>query len=446
MPRPLRVWSCLHWREDSVCFVLGQNESDWVKKLFFVLLIILIVGPVVLAVMAVQDDALVSGSRGYSAVEIDQAKALIKRNDPRWLDPGEVVSQWVDENELALLAGYALAQLEGGNAAVELHPGRAYVNLTAALPENPLGRYLNLHLALSQVSASCAIDNLRIGDVTIPGALADPALHFVSGQLERVPEYRAALEAVNGFRILEDRMVLVYQWCPELLDRLKAEGRDLLVDEDERQRLVLYGRQIANVAASPDMGNSVSLARFMSPLFRFAQIREGDPVAENKAALLALSMYVGGVDTGRLLGLDRLDMGPRRKLTLSGRHDFAQHFLMSAALEVTGGPSIADAVGLLKELDDAGGGSGFSFTDLGADRAGVRMAEAATRNASNARAIQAALAGSADEDQFMPDFLDLPELLPNAEFKARYGEVGSARYQAVADDIERRLDQIALYR
>ncbi len=146
----------------------------------------------------------------------------------------------------------------------------------------------------------------------IDARLADERANARHAWVARVPEYSAALEAVNGFRVLEDRMVLVYQWRPELLDRLKAEGRDLLVDEEERQRLVLYGKQIANVAASPDMGDSVSLARFMGPIFRFAQIREGDPVAENKAALLALSMYVGGVDTGRLLGLARQDMGPRR--------------------------------------------------------------------------------------------------------------------------------------
>ena len=113
---------------------------------------------------------------------------------------------------------------------------------------------------------------------------------------------------------------------------------------------------------------------------------------------------------------------------------------------MTGGQSVADAVGLLKELDDAGGGSGFSCTDLGADRAGVRMTVVATRDVASAREIQQFLAGGPDEATFMPDFLDLPELMPNAEFKAKYGAVGSPRYQQVADDIERRLDTIALYR
>ena len=71
------------------------------------------------------------------------------------------------------------------------------------------------------------------------------------------------------------------------------------------------------------------------------------------------------------------------------------------------------------------------------------MAVVATRDVASAREIQQVLAGGPDEATFMPDFLDLPELMPNAEFKAKYGAVGSPRYQQVADDIERRLDTIA---
>lgn len=415
------------------------------KKLL-VLLLLVFAGLGVCVVLAVQDAPLVPGSRGYTAIEIDQAKALLKRNDPRRNEPGAVVSQWMDENELGLLAGYALAQMEGGNATVELHPGMAYVNLTVNLPGNPLGRYLNLRLILSQVADIVGIEEMHIGGVHIPGVLADPILQTANTELKRFPEYAAMMEAVNGFRILEDRMVLVFQWRPELLDQLKSEGQQLLVDEEERQRLMLYARQIANIAASPDMDKTVSLARFLGPLFKFAKIREGDAVAENKAVLLSLSMYVGGVDTGRMLGLPRQEGAVRRQLTLSDRHDFAQHFLMSAALQVTGGDSIANAVGLLKELDDAGGGSGFSFTDLGADRAGVRMGEIATQSATRARQVQEQMSRITDESQFMPDFLDLPELMPDAEFKSRYGGVGGPQYQAIADDIERRINQAPIFR
>ena len=65
----------------------------------------------------------------------------------------------------------------------------------------------------------------------------------------------------------------------------------------------------------------------------------------------------------------------RVELTLNGRHDSAQHFVISAALAAWAGEPVAEAIGLYKELDDARRGSGFSFADLAADRAGTRFGE-----------------------------------------------------------------------
>jgi hypothetical protein len=59
-----------------------------------------------------------------------------------------------------------------------------------------------------------------------------------------------------------------------------------------------------------------------------------------------------------------------------GRHDLAQHFVVSAALTAVSGAKAAEAAGVLKELLDAEpGGSGFSFADLAADLSGVAFAE-----------------------------------------------------------------------
>ena len=46
----------------------------------------------------------------------------------------------------------------------------------------------------------------------------------------------------------------------------------------------------------------------------------------------------------------------------------------------------------------------------------------------------------------LPLVLDLPEGLNEAEFKRRFIAVGAPAYQRVAKDIERRLDQLALYK
>ena len=65
--------------------------------------------------------------------------------------------------------------------------------------------------------------------------------------------------------------------------------------------------------------------------------------------------------------------------TMRGRHDWAQHFAVSAALAVLIGPQNAEAAGVVKEISDSRGGSGFSFADLSADLAGIQFARAVGR-------------------------------------------------------------------
>ena len=67
--------------------------------------------------------------------------------------------------------------------------------------------------------------------------------------------------------------------------------------------------------------------------------------------------------------------------TMLGRRDLAQHFVLSAFLAANSGTQAAEAAGLAKEVVDAQGPSGFSFTDIAADRAGIRFAGSVSRSA-----------------------------------------------------------------
>lgn len=72
-----------------------------------------------------------------------------------------------------------------------------------------------------------------------------------------------------------------------------------------------------------------------------------------------------------------------------GRKDWSRHFWVSAGLTVLSDGDRTMAVGLIKEIMDATpGGSGFSFADLAADRAGNLFALAAIRDEESARAMQ----------------------------------------------------------
>ena len=107
------------------------------------------------------------------------------------------------------------------------------------------------------------------------------------------------------------------------------------------------------------------------------------------------------------------------------------------------GRPLADAIGLFKEVDDARVGSGFSFNDIAAGRAGVRFAGLA---AASPRQLQAVLAAGMAEGDVMPEVADLPEFMTQAEFQRRFGGIGSPAYADMMARIEARLDAMPLAR
>ena len=132
---------------------------------------------------------------------------------------------------------------------------------------------------------------------------------------------------------------------------------------------------------------------------------------------------------------------------LRGRRDWCQHFLVSAALALVANEALSDEAGLLKEELDAGrGGSGFSFSDLLADRAGTLFALAATRDERSARQMQERLAGGFEIGEIFPPAADLPEGILDPELQAEYGGVGGEKYHAIRREIDRRLGSCAALR
>jgi hypothetical protein len=170
-------------------------------------------------------------------------------------------------------------------------------------------------------------------------------------------------------------------------------------------------------------------------------------VQHNRAAILALGLSLGDERLAQFVGLNHnsqlLRAGAllRQGTTLRDRDDWSRHFCLSAALAVLEHPLISDAGGLMKEqLDALTGGSGFSFGDLAADRAGVRFAASATYSEAAAKAMQELLQNAFAVDNFFPPAADLPENLTTEQFRREYGSVGSQRYRQKIGEIETRLN------
>jgi hypothetical protein len=102
-------------------------------------------------------------------------------------------------------------------------------------------------------------------------------------------------------------------------------------------------------------------------------------------------------------------------------------------------------VGLYKEVADSRGGSGFSFNDLAADRAGRRLGESAEHPA-KALVLQRRVSASAEERLLMPEVADLPESLSERDFIARFGGVNGPGYNRLVAEIDTRIAALPLYR
>jgi hypothetical protein len=130
-------------------------------------------------------------------------------------------------------------------------------------------------------------------------------------------------------------------------------------------------------------------------------------------------------------------------VTLAGRDDFPRHLLISAALATEGTGPLSRAIGVYKEVIDSQSGSGFSFNDMAANRAGTRLGEWAV---AQPQRLQAALARGVKEADLMPPWADLPEFLPEAEFRRRYGGVGAPAYETMLAEIDRRVEALPVFR
>jgi hypothetical protein len=209
-------------------------------------------------------------------------------------------------------------------------------------------------------------------------------------------------------------------------------------------RLERAHRRLVQVSAT--LGREVPLAE----LLMLTLSGDGDEAtrpAEYQATLVALAFYVNQWPL-TLVAQQARDWpaaAPRR-VTARGRHDHARHFLVSAAMAATVGSPLADAVAVYKELLDGRAGSGFSFPDVAANRAGQRFGRLAAESAVSAAALAARLRAPLTDADIMPATTGLPEGLSDQEFSRRYGAVGSVNYNRVIDDIDRRLSALALYR
>lgn len=405
---------------------------------------------VLVAVSGIESTPLVEPARRMSHQDIARIKKLLRQHDPRRLKKQEFRTLLLTERDLNLLLEYAAPHTLNASSRVDLRPGGMKVQLTVELPDSPPGGYLNIAADFSAADGAIHIKRLTLGKLPLPVWLLEPLLlqgHRV--MLARSDEYRTAAEAVRSYRFHNDRLVVEYQLDPNTIERLQQRGKVFLFPESETHRMLAYHEELARISGR-NASHRLSLSKVLPPLFQLAAERtlvSGEPQAENRALLLMLTMHALRINISRMINVPTGQPVRSLQLSVLGRHDLVQHYLVSAALAVSAGSGLAGAMGVFKELDDSRGGTGFSFADLLADRAGIRLAEMATGTEQQARLVQQRMGDPLLlETDFMPDAGDLPEGIMELEFKHRYRDLDSTAYRLIEAEIERRLSVCKVYR
>lgn len=416
-----------------------NRAMRWLLVLF---LLLVLASPLLILSASLESSPRTAARATLSVADVENAKQLLRDNDPRRLREGERRQLRLSERELNLVLSYVLP--ESAAARAVLTDGLMTVATSLELPRTPFGSYLNSEVILAQDGgASIEPVAASLGPFQLPAWLAGSLGTLFARVLHTtVPEYASAMDSLQSLRIEDGGLLLEYQWREELLAQVRARGRDLALPEALRTSARIYYEALASQA------RNTSLARPLQTLFEMADARSlagRDPALENRAALLSLGLAVTGRDPTFLYddGSTPAVRIQGMASTLRGRQDLAKHFVISATLALSGGSRLADAIGVFKELSDSRGGSGFSFPDLLADRSGVVLAERST--GADARRIQQVLAEAASEDVFMPPIDALPEGLQDLEFRSRYEDLDTQAYGRVKDEVERRIRELPLY-
>ncbi|HEX6734969.1 MAG TPA: hypothetical protein VF096_09145 [Azonexus sp.] len=398
--------------------------------------------------------ALAAGGLGLAALErqprvsraatiapqaVAQARHLLLRNDPRRLQAGEARQTAIPAELLDEAVNYAATRFLHGRGALTLAERQAQLQLSLSPPWLAGAAYLNITAGLADHDGLPAIDSLRLGALPLPPALAEPLLGRLLAAAGHEREWQLARQAIRSVRFdgEHQRLVVAYVWQPALLERARA----LAVPPADLALIDAAHRRLAGLLAAHPAGSRVPLASLLAPLL---QTPSNPAYPARRAALLVLAAYLAERNLAALLpeaaAWPRL---PPVELTLARRYDSAQHFVISAALAAWAGEPLAEAIGTYKELADARHGSGFSFADLAADRAGTAFGELV---AADAPALTALLAGQPEDADLLPTLDGLPEYLPQQEFRRRYGGPGQPAYERLLAEIAQRVAHLPLYR
>lgn len=384
---------------------------------------------------------------GWSLTHDDIVRAKKILHEGTKTKPDEIGTIELTEADLNLSGNYLLNRYSKSAARIELKNNKLRFKVTMTLPENSLGKYLNISFRLGNDNPNelPGITKFKVGKLLLPAKLAAFVIDFIIQHSSLNEYFILATRPIETVQIDEQKLTITYHSNKETL----TQARNFLTRTDDSLTPNIYQKKLAEIIANHDPEWRLSLAELLQPLFELAYQRStlDNAIEENRTAIFAINDYVNKQGTKKLLYTPATQPATEQQYSafLYKRIDLAQHFIGSAALTASVNKQVAQVAGEEKELSDAHSGSGFSFIDLAADKAGTRFGEMATSSPENARNMQKAMSQVKDYSEFMPDPRDLPEHMNEADFKKRFESINSPAYQEISKQIDARIAATPIY-
>lgn len=317
---------------------------------------------------------------------------------------------------------------------------------------HPLG-YLNGSLdgsaRIDDGKLETSWDRLWVGRIPFLGFTRTLSQRLFSYVLDREPISRKALASISAGRIQDRRAQFEIVRDQNVIGAVASglQSREMSEDGALAVSIVESWMEPERWSTTEAQGGDMFVegTRFM---FREAQrlAPSRSSLRQNRAAILAAAIWMGHSKflriTGQTMAVEVHDRMVRTggRVGVHGRNDLVRHFWVSAAITAFASARISNLVGISKEEMDSGeGGSGFSFADLLADRAGVRFAQLALGTPQQATAMQARVSREWIASDAIAPIDGLPEGIRQADFLSEYGGVDGPVYRQWSDKIDQRI-------
>ncbi len=407
-------------------------------KLFFLVILLSPFALIALFIASLQDQPLVDHQLALSHKDIEKARELLKQHDPRKLAENTEKNLQLNQTAIDLAGRYFFHTIQppflSSGFESKLFNHGLSLKLSIGTKAIPVNYYLNLQLDLIKSAEQLQVVNVKLGEISIPDKVS-ALLTGASRQLfSTTEEWHLLQQSLMDFRFSENSLELDYRWLSKTEQLARKRIRSYL----DNPSLQYYAAELAKL----DQASQQSFSRVVNHLFALAGTRAdiNDPIGENRAILLLLGNWALGkrnFDDIRL---------PAFKLKINRRLDLAQHLLISAAISGHSNSMLSNLIGTGKEVNDADGGSGFSFDDLTADRLGTMLGNKAVINNSSAAEMQKRLSDFSTVQQIFPAINSRHAPLNQQQFVRLYGSVDDPRYKKIVEKIDHAISNSAIFR